>query len=1040
MWAWMMLLGAGQAQNANRYFTGTQESLFQKAIDEKSKLAPICDVLSEDPVNTAETYELLLDSVGVDWLGDSVRHAAHAGQLLSFSIYQILISLQGMVGITFFILMILIFGLCCWQWWRCCKCCRVKPPEPNQRKNIVLIAFMLISVLGVFLAGVIGFGGFASITSGVDGLFCESTDFVFETFDMVKSQMGHLSDLYYGLAADSQTLKDLDASLSQTAGIEAAQNQFDSVLEAYETGLLAIKNKVNGKKFECFTCTAAAGAISELRSAFSSGAFTALIAAKDQVKESFKQNAVKVQVQVDDAGKQLEKFAKNLEPMKDLLDVNEGRDTIIMLIAAVCALVFVLALLLILCSCCTVGCCANLDRKNELKEKNRRVRCCASLGMCYSFLLMWLVFILAFVMQFLTFVLGGPCIFLWEMDGIGLGNFIGVVDTEAPGGYAGSQQEFDIWNADFLLRQETYDECDDKRRSGDKTLLECQALRFGRPVDAPGPHIVNIDDDVASVDAVDGRRMLAQQEDGKQAINELLKAIPNIFQRLDTMNKLGVMSNEKVETAKEKLRRLQKELSANDLFRDIFDTCIQDPNGRLMQAIKMYACPYGEDFCTEDEKTLRTMEELFIDDILKRIDDTFDALSSRTYDGLSGSTLEKQIVDFMKRDPMEWTITSVEFWADPRWTMLLKDERGSLGFGGGKLYGTTADTALGLRCGTGAEIDGKTSLGFTWFLAKLDTLVWGDFTGEAAGAAKTANREASVADGLLCSTTLPQKTCPDATAAGSAARAALMLVTCRAQALIANTAGQLSDAAYTQFTTWANAANYVELFGPNADAEGRMQCDPCRAGNNLLRYVNDNLWAGYPCPTWKNSKNVACDVKDLTFTGSIVNEATDCASVGLDGFKSAFVQTDDLCDASSTGIYMTEYEARIKTSTLRIDNGFKYFSTMVSSGLRNSVNDLFGKTLLAVRDSSSCGFLGNLYYGLIDGICWRAVPGILALSNSYMALGILCLLLTISCWVAWLAALHYGLYMEQADRHLGIDDMVGAPVGADIVQDSGMKH
>lgn len=73
----------------------------------------------------------------------------------------------------------------------------------------------------------------------------------------------------------------------------------------------------------------------------------------------------------------------------------------------------------------------------------------------------------------------------------------------------------------------------------------------------------------------------------------------------------------------------------------------------------------------------------------------------------------------------------------------------------------------------------------------------------------------------------------------------------------------------------------------------------------------------------------------------------------------------------------------------------------ISEDLRDLVDEQVMGPITTVANGMTCGFLADTYQGVLDGLCYGGVWGFQAMSASYVACGVLTMLLVALTFIVW---------------------------------------
>lgn len=179
-----------------------------------------------------------------------------------------------------------------------------------------------------------------------------------------------------------------------------------------------------------------------------------------------------------------------------------------------------------------------------------------------------------------------------------------------------------------------------------------------------------------------------------------------------------------------------------------------------------------------------------------------------------------------------------------------------------------------------------------------------------------------------------------------------------------------------------------------ADCTGSGEAAACAAGNNLMD-LKLKLRTGNIFKCWRFWKNGAECMVDAQVglgpggsNGCMVNGALDSRSYDCD--------IDEF-----TSKIQTYYSAALRSTFQDLDAKTNSLKDTISADLKILVDNQVMRKITTVADGLTCGFLGNAYQGVLDGLCYGGVWGFQAMSASYVACGVLTILLVILTFIVW---------------------------------------
>lgn len=95
------------------------------------------------------------------------------------------------------------------------------------------------------------------------------------------------------------------------------------------------------------------------------------------------------------------------------------------------------------------------------------------------------------------------------------------------------------------------------------------------------------------------------------------------------------------------------------------------------------------------------------------------------------------------------------------------------------------------------------------------------------------------------------------------------------------------------------------------------------------------------------------------------------------------------------------YASALQTAFQDLDAKTASLMDDISADLKVLVNDKVIRKITNVANGLTCGFLGDAYQGVLDGLCYGGVWGFQAMSASYVACAVLTIFLVILTFIVW---------------------------------------
>lgn len=220
-----------------------------------------------------------------------------------------------------------------------------------------------------------------------------------------------------------------------------------------------------------------------------------------------------------------------------------------------------------------------------------------------------------------------------------------------------------------------------------------------------------------------------------------------------------------------------------------------------------------------------------------------------------------------------------------------------------------------------------------------------------------------------------------------------------------------------------NCGQQVLYAGVNSSLSASL----CLAGNAFMSLKQDlrsqkiflcrKFWTG---SAW-------CDVKGMqeTFAGSGVYTG-DCFKP--DGTLEA---RDYPCDITEFSQMISDFSTRLDQVFTRLDASAAFSLNKINGTMRSLVNQTVLFPIASIADGLTCGFLGQSYQGVIDGMCYRGVNGFIVVASSFVACASLTLFFLVLVYIQWRITLdNYnlrdGLVTSEKSEHDANNVEIGA--------------
>jgi len=107
------------------------------------------------------------------------------------------------------------------------------------------------------------------------------------------------------------------------------------------------------------------------------------------------------------------------------------------------------------------------------------------------------------------------------------------------------------------------------------------------------------------------------------------------------------------------------------------------------------------------------------------------------------------------------------------------------------------------------------------------------------------------------------------------------------------------------------------------------------------------------------------------------------------------------CALEEFQIYVQNFDLRVKNVMESIDATQGSTATLINDGLRNAVTNTFIAAIDRFANGAGCGFLGLLYREMIDGLCYQGIFGLGKITEAYVGVLILVVMLIILSYALW---------------------------------------
>jgi hypothetical protein len=172
--------------------------------------------------------------------------------------------------------------------------------------------------------------------------------------------------------------------------------------------------------------------------------------------------------------------------------------------------------------------------------------------------------------------------------------------------------------------------------------------------------------------------------------------------------------------------------------------------------------------------------------------------------------------------------------------------------------------------------------------------------------------------------------------------------------------------------------------------------EACEAGNALMSLKAELQGKGgylpYKCNLFRSppgAGSTTCDVKNMAqMAPNSIDYTGDCLQA--DGTMSEETVS---CDLANFTAYLADFDSRIDMALRRIDATVEVLKSDINVTMRRLLDQEILQPLDEMAGSMNCNYLGTLYDGLVQSMCYQGAHGFRIIAVSYVALGFLQLVL-----------------------------------------------
>lgn len=173
----------------------------------------------------------------------------------------------------------------------------------------------------------------------------------------------------------------------------------------------------------------------------------------------------------------------------------------------------------------------------------------------------------------------------------------------------------------------------------------------------------------------------------------------------------------------------------------------------------------------------------------------------------------------------------------------------------------------------------------------------------------------------------------------------------------------------------------------------------CEAARKLMDLKYDMRSRNFKCYHFMRDGVVPCDVSSMSQLG---NGAWTGDCKNADG---TFTVASYDCDLAAFVQLVQDYGGYLDLVFTRLDGSTTAALNKIQVDLKALLDSNFLSKITTIGNGVTCGFMGDAYQNVVEGLCYGGVWGIKAVASSYTACAVLTLLLIILMYIQWRLAL-----------------------------------
>eukprot|EP00929_Paragymnodinium_shiwhaense_P066463 TRINITY_DN3333_c0_g1_i2.p1 TRINITY_DN3333_c0_g1~~TRINITY_DN3333_c0_g1_i2.p1 ORF type:complete len:844 (+),score=219.62 TRINITY_DN3333_c0_g1_i2:76-2607(+) len=166
----------------------------------------------------------------------------------------------------------------------------------------------------------------------------------------------------------------------------------------------------------------------------------------------------------------------------------------------------------------------------------------------------------------------------------------------------------------------------------------------------------------------------------------------------------------------------------------------------------------------------------------------------------------------------------------------------------------------------------------------------------------------------------------------------------------------------------------------------------CQAGKAYLDLKTTVKAKTYKCGTFESPTGSACDASGAN--------AYSCLHTAGDGTRYLKEKIND-CTFAQYVAHVADFKTKIEADLARVDSTASSVNVKIGQDMKASVSLYLLKPIEVMVERVTCNFMHTALVGFKDGMCFQGVPGLRMIGYSYVACGVLGLILILVVYVIW---------------------------------------